>query len=397
MAEAGHAKPAPSVIMLGTASGLSPFGVTIAVPLLGNIASDFNAGFGQVQFLISAYLFGLAMAQPINGYLCDRFGRRPVLLTGFSVFIIASFLAVFANSLNELIILRFIQAAGVSVGTVASRAVVRDTRSARGATEAMAYIAACMGFSPILAPIFGGWLGAHGGYPGVFLASGCLGLGILAWMFWSLPETLAEDAERPNWNQWMRNYRVLLRSSPFIGYTLVFGFVQGCFFSFLAVGADVFEAQLGIGEQRFGFLWGMMAFTYVGGALLAGRLYGRFKSRQIMDLAILLVVVGGLMAFGMVWCGGVSLLTLLLPMGVLMLVAGSVSPGAVAGAVNLFPHMAGTASGLSSAMGIVVGGCFTVLGGFVYRGDYLPVAGLISLSAFLTALSWLLVRKSGKA
>ena len=389
---AARRSPRPSVLMLGAASGVSPFGVTITVPLLGMIAADFGASFGQVQFVISAYLFGLASAQPFNGYLCDRFGRRPVLLTGFSVFIIASFLAAHADSLNQLILLRFLQAAGVSVGTVASRAVVRDTRSARGATEALAYIAACMGFAPILAPMFGGWLGGHGGYPTVFTATACLGLVILAWIWWSLPETLRPETARPDWRQWMRNYAVLLRSGPFIGYTLVFGFVQGCFFSFLAVGADVFSTQLGIGEQRFGFLWGLMAITYVIGAIVSGRLYGRFAAQHIMDVAIMLVVLGGLLAFGLVWAGGVSLFTLLLPMGVLMLVAGSVTPGAMGGAVNLFPNMAGTASGLSSALGIVIGGCFTVFGGMVYRGDYLPVAALIATSAGLTALSWLLVR-----
>ena len=382
----------PSVLMLGAASSLSPFGVTITVPLLGMIAADFGASFGQVQFLISAYLFGLATAQPFNGYLCDRFGRRPVLLTGFTVFIIASFLAARADSLNELILLRFLQATGVSVGTVAARAVVRDTRSARGANEALAYIAACMGFAPILAPMFGGWLGAHGGYAGVFTATACLGIVVLAWMWFSLPETLHTDAVRPNWRQWMRNYGILLRSGPFWGYTLVFGFVQGCFFAFLAVGADVFKTQLGIGELRFGFIWGLMAISYVISALIAGKLYGRFPAYRIMDAGIMLLLLGGALAYGLVWASGVTLFTLLLPMGIVMLVAGAAIPGAMAGAVNQFPHMAGTASGLSSALGIVVGGCFTVFGGMIYRGDYLPVAALIATSATLTALSWVLVR-----
>jgi DHA1 family bicyclomycin/chloramphenicol resistance-like MFS transporter len=383
--------------MLGAASGLSPFGVTILVPLLGMVAADFNAGFGQVQFLISAYLFGLATAQPFNGYLCDRFGRRPVLLTGFSVFIIASFMAAWASSLNELILLRFLQAAGVSVGTVAARAVVRDTRSARGTNEALAYIAACMGFAPILAPMFGGWLGSHGGYPGVFIATGCLGLGVLAWMWLALPETLHPDEPRPNWRQWMRNYGILLRSGPFWGYTMIFGFVQGCFFAFLAVGADVFKTQLGIDELRFGVIWGLMAITYVISAVTAGKLYGRFPSHRIMDVGIVLVLCGGALAFGLVFTLGVSLVTLLLPMGMVMLVAGAAIPGAMAGAVNQFPRMAGTAAGLSSAMGIVLGGCFTVIGGSLYRGDYLPVAALIATSATLTALSWALVRKTAVA
>jgi DHA1 family bicyclomycin/chloramphenicol resistance-like MFS transporter len=378
--------------MLGAASGLSPFGVTITVPLLGVIAADFGASFGEVQFLISAYLFGLAAAQPFNGYLCDHFGRRPVMLTGFAVFIVASLLASQAATLGQLIALRFLQAAGVSVGTVASRAVVRDTHDERGATEALSYIAAAMGFAPILAPMFGGWLGATGGFPAVFIATGVMGAVIFTWIWFGLPETLRPELARPHWRQWMGNYKVLFRSGPFIGYTCIFGFTQGCFFAFLAVGAEVFDKQLGVDEKQFGFLWGLMAITYVIGAMFSGWLFRRFDARRVMDGSIALVGLGGALALGLVWAQGVTAVTLLAPMGVLMMTAGTATPGAMGGAVNLFPAMAGTASGLSSAVGIVIGGCFTVLGGLVYRGDYLPVAGLIALSAALTALSWILVR-----
>lgn len=382
----------PSVLLLGAASGLSPFGVTITVPLLMIIAQDFDAGAGQVQFLISAYLFGLAAAQPVNGYLCDRFGRRPVLLTGFAIFIVASLAASQAPSLGALIVLRFLQAVGVSVGTVASRAVVRDTHDARGATEALAYIAAAMGFAPILAPIAGGWLGATGGWPTVFLATAALGAFIWLWIWLSLPETLDPATARPRWSAWARNYLHLLGNPAFLGYTLIFGFVQGCFFAFLAVGALVFEEHLAISEAEFGLWWGLMAITYVVGAMVSGRLFRVLDLVRVMDASVLLVLLGGLLAPLLVLRMGVTMPSLLIPLGIIMVAAGTTTPGALAGAVNLYPRLAGTASGLSSSVGIVVGGLFTVFGGLLYRGDYLPVAGLIAGSAVLTALSWTLVR-----
>ncbi|MEM1413076.1 MAG: multidrug effflux MFS transporter [Pseudomonadota bacterium] len=382
----------PSVLLLGAASGLSPFGVTITVPLLLVIAVDFGASSGQVQFLISAYLFGLATAQPFNGYLCDRFGRRPVLLAGFALFILASLVATQAEHLETLIVLRYLQAVGVSVGTVASRAVVRDTNDARGATEALAYIAAAMGFAPILAPIAGGWLGSVGGWQSVFYATAILGALIWAWIYFALPETLHSDQERPRLTAWFKNYRQLLATPAFLGYTLIFGFVQGCFFAFLAVGAAVFERQLGIGEAKFGLWWGLMAITYVIGAMVSGRLFRTLNLVRVMDGSALLVLLGGVLAPALVILFGVSMPTILIPLGVIMVAAGTTTPGALAGAVNLFPQMAGTASGLSSSVGIVLGGVFTVLGGMVYDDIYQPVAWLIALSALLTALSWGLVR-----
>jgi DHA1 family bicyclomycin/chloramphenicol resistance-like MFS transporter len=386
----------PSVWLLGLASGLSPFGITMAVPVLATIAAGFEVEFGAAQFVISAYLFGLAIAQPFNGFLCDRFGRRPVMLSGFIVFVAASFAAAFTQSISALIAFRFLQALGVSVGTVASRAVVRDTRGAAGSAEAMAYIAAIMGFAPIIAPILGGWLGALGGYSAVFLSTALMGAVIWVLMFFSLDETLDPGRATPAWSDWMRNYRILFTSPAFIAYSLIFGFVQGSFFAFLAVGSAVFQSDFGIGARDFGLIWGLMAITYVTGAVVCGRLTRRLGSAPVMNAAVLITLVSGWILTFLVLLFGTSLGGLLAPLAVLMVAAGGITPGSLAGAVNAHPEMAGTASGLSSAIGIVVGGTFTVVAGFVYQGDFAPVSWLVGLSASLTALSWGLVRWAHK-
>lgn len=382
---------APSILLLGIASGLSPFGVTIAVPILAGIAERFSADFGHVQWVISAYLFGLALAQPFNGFLCDRFGRRPVMLIGFTVFVAASTAAAFTTSLNGLIFLRLLQAMGVSVGTVASRAVIRDTHDSLGSTVALSWIAAIMGFAPILAPVIGGALGARGGYTSVFLATALLGTVILIWLWKNLGETLHPERARPRWMDWMRNYVMLLRSSDFLAYSLIFGFKQGSFFAFLAVGAVVFEKHFGMGQRTFGLIWGLMAFTYVAGAVLSARLIRRYDAKPVMNFAILATILGGWSIAAITLVSGLSLPGLLIPLAFLMAAAGTVTPVALAGAVNSHPEIAGTASGLSSAIGIVVGGLFTVVSGYLYRGEFMPVAGLIAGAATLSALCWLWV------
>ncbi len=107
----------PAVWLLGIASALSPFGVTMAVPLLATIASQFQSDFGVVQFVTSAYLLGLAVAQPFNGFLCDRFGRRPVMLIGFAVFVLTSAAAAFATSISGLIAFRHEHCGGNNAGS----------------------------------------------------------------------------------------------------------------------------------------------------------------------------------------------------------------------------------------------------------------------------------------
>ncbi|MEM7281906.1 MAG: Bcr/CflA family efflux MFS transporter [Pseudomonadota bacterium] len=377
---------------MGIASALSPMGVTMIVPTLGLVADTYSADFAVVQFLVSAYLLGLGAGQPFHGFLCDLLGRRSVLLVGFGLFVVASFACIFVDNLTLLIVFRFLQALGVSVGTVASRAVVRDTRGPTGTAVALSYIAVAQGISPIIAPMLGGWLGALGGIELVFVLMTVLGFGAWLAMYLALPETLPPEIPRPNWSDWLGNYGKLLGTPSFVGYTLIFGFVQGSFFAFLAVGAGFFDKQFGLGPAQFGTLWGFLAITYVLGATFGARMTQAKGPDIVLKSGVVVTLIGGWLMLILTQALGVTLVTVLLPMVVLMSVAGLVTPGSLAGAVNSRPEIAGTSSGLSSAVGIVVGGSFTVMAGFIYKDDFTPVAVLICVSATLTALSWLLVR-----
>ena len=119
---------------------MSPFGMTIILPALPAITRTFDATYADVQWLVSGYLLGIAAAQPLVGFLCDRIGRRPVFLGGFSLFVITSVLLSFAETLPQLIGLRVLQAVGGSTGTVVSRAVIRDLYSASSASQAISVI-----------------------------------------------------------------------------------------------------------------------------------------------------------------------------------------------------------------------------------------------------------------
>ena len=381
---------APSVLLLGVASGLSVFGMAIIVPSTNSIAEQFGAGFASVQFVVSAYLFGLAIAQPVSGVLCDRLGRRPVMLAGFALFTLASLVCAAAPTLWSLVLARFFQAVGVSVGTVTARAILRDTRDGEKMAEAMSYVAAIMGVAPVLAPMAGGFIDSVAGYRAIFFVTAAMGAAILLAMHVRLSETLSREHVPPGLNELLGNYRVLLKSRPFVGNTLIFGFKQGAFFSFLAVGAPFFETAFGMDARAFGLWWGMMAIAYIAGATLGARLTPRIGATRVMHLSVWMTLLAGILMLGVT---NVTVLTptmLLVPLGVLMVFAGSGTPGAMAGAVAPHPAMAGTASGLSSAVGLVVGGSFTVISGALYTGTFRPIGMLIFASTLAAAVSWLL-------
>ncbi len=387
----------PSVWLLGIACGLSPFGMAIVVPALASIADHFSADLLSVQFVISVYLIGLALSQPACGFLCDRYGRRPVMLTGFVVFIVASALCALAPSLEILILARFFQATGVSVGTVASRAILRDTRSGDQIAVGMSLIAAITGVAPVIAPIIGGLLDSTLGFRWIFGGTTVMGLAVFCGMMLRISETLNREQKTPGWRDGLRSYARLLRSPGFMGNTMVFGFVKGSFFAFLAIGAPYLASQYAINSSTFGTLWGTMAIAYVVGASIGARLTRIFGAQRVIGYGVCIGLVVG-MAFPLASATSEpTLLQLLVPMGVLMVISGFVTPAAMAGAIAPHPDIAGRASGLSSALGLLTAGLFTVLAGAVFSGEFFPVALIMFGACVATGLSCLLARRSDNA
>jgi len=383
----------PSLVLLSLASSLSPFGMIVVVPTLAAMAAAFGIDNGEAQYLIAAYLFGLGVGQPLAGALSDRIGRRPVMLAGFALFTLASLGCLFSPTYPALVLMRILQALGASVGTVGSRAIVRDTHDALGAVRALAWIGAAMGVAPVVGPAVGGLLGASAGPTSVFGASAVLGFVVTIALGMHLPETRGTGATtRRQTASWLVSYRELLGSRVFMGYTLMYAFTQGCFFAFLAVGAIVFQEHLGLGQQQFGLIWSSMGLVYIAGATMGARLSSGISVSKALRWAALGAAAAGIALALAASALGVSLAGLMLPLAGLMLTAGITTPLSTAGTVNHRPDIAGTASGLSSSLALVTSGSFSIIAGQLYDGSFAPVAWMIAASATLSACAWWMTR-----
>lgn len=157
------------IVFMSVMCSLSLFAMSFLVPAFPSMAVEFSRPVGDIQLLISVFLIGLGVAQPLHGMVADRLGRRPVLLFGFTIFVIASVASVMTTSWTALVICRFLQAVGVSAGTVTSRAIVNDMQTREDAVVTLSYISIAMGIGPILAPVFGGLINESVGWRAIFM------------------------------------------------------------------------------------------------------------------------------------------------------------------------------------------------------------------------------------
>jgi DHA1 family bicyclomycin/chloramphenicol resistance-like MFS transporter len=369
------------IAFMAVICSLSPFAMSFPVPAFPAMAEVFDKPVAEIQLLISAFLIGLGVAQPVHGVLADRYGRRPVLLVGFVIFILASIASVLTTSWTALVACRFLQAVGVSAGTVTSRAIVNDAQPREEAAITLSYISIAMGVGPIIAPVLGGLLSETLGWRSIFIGCSLAGIVVLALAFGGLPETRPRNkANDKTFGSVVSDYRTLLSSPQFLGYTMMFGFGQGIFFAFLPFGPDYFENVLGESTSVFVICWIALSLAFMAGSLGGTRLVRRLgMDKTVLGASLWLIFACGLIAL-VYRIFGDHVLSLTIPMMVAMLATGIICPLALTGSISSNPKMAGAASGLSSSLGLIIGGGFAVVSGLIYDGTLKPYIALAALS-----------------
>jgi DHA1 family bicyclomycin/chloramphenicol resistance-like MFS transporter len=347
-----------------------------------------------VQFVVSSYLLGLGLFQPIQGLLCDRFGRRPVLLAGFGLFLVASLIASLATHIAMLVAARFLQAMGVSVATVVTRAIVRDSFEPGPAATALSFITAVMGVAPVVAPFVGGLASDALGWRGIFWLHAAVAACVWLLLATQLRETRPAGTQAMTVGELLRGASVLLRQRSFLGHTLTYSAVSAAGFIFITVGADLYGRLFGLASSQFGALWSGLAVSYVVGAMSAGYLSRRLGSRRTTQAGIgcnfLATGLFAVAAFALapnLWLFSGSL-------GLLMVANGVISPLALAGAVDDHPALAGVAAGLSSAVAMLLSMVSAIATGVLYDGTARPCALLMIVACLL---AWQAARMARRA
>src|SRR5436305_4282233 len=184
---AGH--PWALLALLIAITAVGPLSLNILTPALPGLIVSFGAEAGVVQLTLSLYLLGMAISQLVLGPLSDRFGRRPVMLAGLVLTVVASFAALATTSIAGLIVARTAQAFGATTGIVIGRAMIRDLYDRDRAASMIGWVTMAMVVAPMIAPLIGGSLDTALGWHAIVVFVGLFAAAVLAWTMVGLPET----------------------------------------------------------------------------------------------------------------------------------------------------------------------------------------------------------------
>lgn len=381
-----------TTILLAAAVALGPLAIDLYLPALPMMGEDLSASTSQIQLTLSLYMAGFAVAQLLCGPLADRFGRKPIMIGGFLLFALASIGCAMATNIETLILFRFLQAIGGSAGPVLGRAAVRDIYTPREAARIMAILASIMALAPAVAPTLGGFLAVGLGWESLFIALGAYALAMAVIVAIGIPEPM-----KPEYRQSMklcnllRNYRTVITSVPFLGYTMVNSLTFGGLFAFLSGSSFVLIDFLGVKPEHFGLFFACGVAGYIAGNLVAIRLGNLFSSDQILIRGLVIAMISGVVMAGLALAEVFSVWAVMAPQVVFMVGVGMTLPQTMAGALANFPTMAGSASALFGCIQMVVAAIIGALVGHLHTGTSLVMALAIALCAVAAVIVYSLL------
>ncbi|MBR9843241.1 MAG: multidrug effflux MFS transporter [Rhodobacteraceae bacterium] len=370
----------PHIATLILLTGISALSMNIFLPSLPAMTLWFGTDYHVMQLSVALYLAVNAFLQILVGPISDKFGRRPVLLWGLSLFLLATIGCIYAPNVETFLAFRMAQAV-IASAMVLGRAVVRDIYPQDEAAAMIGYVTMGMAVVPMFGPVIGGALEGLFDWRANFWLLFAAGAIVLTLTWRDLGETGRKSGL--SLARQFREYPELLKSPRFWGYALSSGLSSGAFFAYLGGAPFVATELFGMSPSVMGLYFGAPALGYFFGNFLSGRYSARIGVDTMVKWGCYINFIGIALSLSLFFAGFGSPETFFGLMTFVGLGNGMSIPNATSGALSVRPHLAGTASGLSGAIMLGGGAGLSALAGTLLSpetGAY-PLLGLMLVTA----------------
>ena len=355
------------ILILALANASVVVGMGLITPSITIIKTDFNLTSDMVQLILTVYIIAAGIGQLIFGILSDRFGRRPILLTGSLLFVLSSIVSVFSPNILFLLIIRTVQGLGAAACMSMARVIVNDSFNKTEAAEKLSLITAIMVIFPLISLILGGFIAQTLGWVGTMYVFFIFGLIILTGSVYNISETKIEKLNNLNFLKITNSFLVVLKNTKFITFTLIGAIQTGIFFS--SFGFMPYEfARLGVSPLEFGFWLSFTGIGYFLGNILNRNYASKFGIEALIILGCCFSFLSYLTILVLNLNDFTHPLYISIPIIIFGLGNGFTVANCIIGGVSTTGANSGTATGIAGALQMSSGG---VIGSIIisFGGD----------------------------
>lgn len=277
------------IILMALLMSVVALAIDAILPALNVISKDIGiTNFKDNQLLITMIFLGLGIGSLFFGPLSDSLGRKPIVFMGFGLFVIASLICIFSDSLQMMIVGRILQGIALSAPRTISIAMVRDTYSGDYMARIMSFITVIFLLVPIIAPALGKFILDIYGWKAIFYIQIFFGIFVSIWFWKRQPETLHKPNRiRFNSSIFIEGIKELMKYKDTIGYTLISGFITGSFMVYLSTSQLIFQNQYDMIDE-FPMIFAALAISIGLATFLNGTLVLKYGMKRLVTSAMIL-------------------------------------------------------------------------------------------------------------
>jgi len=382
------------ILVLGCLTGMGALSIDMSLASIPFISSDLSADLSLSQYTVGFFMAGVGIGQIPLGLISDRIGRMPVLFIGLVVFVISGMVTSIANSIELILLARFIQGLGASVGLSISRAMVRDISSGKQSADILSAMMMIFTFIPMFAPIIGGFLVHQIHWRMPFVAITVFGAVILFGVKKELKETRAVNKKFQIREQFRKGLlEFIAHRISIFGMLLIvlstIGYMSVITSSSLLI-IEIYQVPV----EWFGILFALTGLSVFVGSLINRRLLKRYKIIKIIGFGVILIGISSLSLLFIAKINQANFILLWGSVCLYMLGTGFLISNAMALALDPLPKVAGLAASIIGSLqnfGSSIGSLAT---GFIYNGSIRNVILLMGLCGLLTVLIFIFGAKA---
>ena len=389
------------LVTLASVSLIGPLAIEMFLPAMPVIKSVFATSDAMVGLTYSVALLVMAFATLVYGSLSDRYGRRPMLLTGLFLFTFGSGVSGIADSVSGLMTGRVIQALGAGCSVTLARAIARDGYGSEELVKVIAYLTMAYTLGPMIAALFGGVLIDMAGWRSVFWFAAIAGVLIATASYVVLYETHPKEDIPHKRSGFMQEYAALFSHARFTAFVLQTGLGSGVFYAMAAAASFLMKDYLGRSATEFGAYFMAFPVGFLAGSLLSSRLSHRFGIENMVLAGSAINFLAVLLQSAWIFAGHLSPLIIFIPGFLVTFGQGIALPNAQVGAMRVIPRLSGTAAGVGVFFQMFLGAVFAQIYSLLANGTPIPMATTVLTGSILTltagVIPFVLKKRGGAA
>jgi len=379
-------------LLLGFLAAVPYSGIDINLPALAATGASLSASPSDVGLTMSAFMVSLAVAPLLYGPVSDRFGRKPVVVFGVTLFVIASLACAVAQSFPVLLTCRFVQGVGAA-STAMTFAIIRDLFGETTARAKIANVVIAINVVTVIAPTAGAALLTLGGWRLIYAIQSGIGVVLLLAVLLGFAESARIDpTNRLAPAAVLRSYLRVLTHPLSLAYILLGAAAGATVFAYVTGSSLFFIGVAGLRPDQYGLIFSACSAAVMSGALLDGRL-GMSRAQVLtIGLALLAAAAATLLAMTLAgWTPSVLVAALLMAVA---LAFGMTMPNIMNATMQPLPEIAGAVSAAAGSIQMTAGAVSSGLVAVLFDGrSALSMTAVMAACSLLALIAyWLLAR-----